>query len=237
MQDCLSEPEVAVISDIHGNLEALRAALGVIDQRRISQVLFLGDLLGYYYEASECLRLLQEFKLYPVLGNHEEMFRQLKLGQLDSKDLRVNYGSSLIRLLDVNDENIHSFIANLPLVRDLKFENVHLKMAHGDFASCHNYVYPNSSQSVFELIDTPGVDIVLLGNTHRQMFRVGNYSQIINPGSVGMSKSRMNNVQIAIINLTFQSVEFHNINYSPRNTLEQVLSFDPDCKILRKYLR
>jgi len=60
----------AVISDIHGNLEALNAVLKDIASRRIQEVVCLGDVVGYGPNPRECLELL--LKCRPALkGNHE----------------------------------------------------------------------------------------------------------------------------------------------------------------------
>lgn len=237
MQDALSHPTVAVFADIHGNFEALRVALRIVDDLRIDQLLFLGDLLGYYYQSSECLRELQNYQLYSVLGNHEEMYLRMKEGALDSNAVELKYGSSLGRTLALDDANLNFFVESLPLVRDLKYKEVSLRMAHGDFDSCSKYVYPDAPKSQIEFADIPGVDFVLLGNTHMQMLRVGKWTHLVNPGSIGMCRSRLNNVQFSTINLVTKEIVFHNVDYSPVETLEQVAKFDPNCGILKKYLQ
>jgi predicted phosphodiesterase len=237
MQENLNNPSVAVFSDIHGNLEALRVALKVIDSLEITQLLFLGDLLGYYYRASECLRLLQNYQLFSVLGNHEEMYLKLKNGQLDHESIRLKYGSSLHQSVFDFDESIDTFVRHLPLVRDLKFEDTRLRLAHGDFISSANYIYPDSSKSEFEFADLPDIEFVFLGNTHLQMLRVGKWTNIINPGSIGMCRSRINNVQFVTLNLQTKVFSFHNVGYSPVETLADVERIDPECRILQKYIK
>ena len=68
---------IAVISDIHGNLEALREVLSDIDQAGADSVVSLGDNIGYGPEPESVLRLLDERDIPSVMGNHE-------LGAVDS---------------------------------------------------------------------------------------------------------------------------------------------------------
>ena len=62
----------AIISDVHGNLEALRAVLDDIDHLGISDIVCLGDLVGYGPQPRECLDIIQTLTKCIVLGNHEE---------------------------------------------------------------------------------------------------------------------------------------------------------------------
>lgn len=62
----------AIISDIHGNLEALQAVLQDIDRRRIKEVLCLGDVVGYGASPKECLDLVEERCVLTLCGNHDQ---------------------------------------------------------------------------------------------------------------------------------------------------------------------
>lgn len=62
----------AIISDIHGNLEALRAVLADIERLGITDVACLGDVVGYGPEPGECLDLVRDITSLSLTGNHEE---------------------------------------------------------------------------------------------------------------------------------------------------------------------
>ena len=62
---------LAVISDIHGNLEAFREVLADIDRSRMDEVLCLGDNVGYGPEPEAVVQLLRERQIPSVKGNHE----------------------------------------------------------------------------------------------------------------------------------------------------------------------
>jgi predicted phosphodiesterase len=61
----------AVISDIHSNLEALKAVLDNIDNRGIKTIYCLGDVIGYGPNPAECLDIVIERSQWCVLGNHD----------------------------------------------------------------------------------------------------------------------------------------------------------------------
>ena len=61
----------AIISDIHGNLEALETVLGDIDKRKVDQVICLGDILGYGPNPAECVDLIATRCKWSLLGNHD----------------------------------------------------------------------------------------------------------------------------------------------------------------------
>jgi len=63
--------EVALVSDIHANLEAFSTVLADIRKRGVREILCLGDIVGYGPDPRECLDLCHEFSI-ALLGNHEE---------------------------------------------------------------------------------------------------------------------------------------------------------------------
>jgi predicted phosphodiesterase len=65
-------PVLAVISDVHANLPALRAVCGELDRRGIVAVLCLGDVVGYGPHPAECLRELRARGIPCLRGNHDD---------------------------------------------------------------------------------------------------------------------------------------------------------------------
>jgi predicted phosphodiesterase len=61
----------AILSDIHGNLEALGAVLADIESRGITEIVCLGDVIGYGPNPRECLDLIRGADIL-VRGNHED---------------------------------------------------------------------------------------------------------------------------------------------------------------------
>ena len=62
----------ALISDIHGNLEALEVVLADIKAQGISEILCLGDIIGYGPNPRECIDLVMRNCSLSLLGNHDQ---------------------------------------------------------------------------------------------------------------------------------------------------------------------
>ncbi len=61
----------ALISDIHGNLEALRAVLADIRAQGITEIVCLGDIVGYGPNPCECVEEVMSRCLFSIRGNHD----------------------------------------------------------------------------------------------------------------------------------------------------------------------
>lgn len=62
---------LAIISDIHGNLEAFRQVLADIDKSQVDAITSLGDNVGYGPDPEEVVHLVRERNIPSVMGNHE----------------------------------------------------------------------------------------------------------------------------------------------------------------------
>lgn len=71
---CQSEMDpmrIAILSDIHGNLEALEIALADIDARSVDMIICLGDLVEGGIYNDEVVELIRNYKILAVQGNHD----------------------------------------------------------------------------------------------------------------------------------------------------------------------
>ena len=62
----------AIISDIHGNLEALQAVMAHIADQQVDEIFCLGDIVGYGPNPCECLDLVIASCKVGLLGNHDQ---------------------------------------------------------------------------------------------------------------------------------------------------------------------
>ena len=62
---------VGLVSDVHGNLQALRTVLERLDAERLDLIACLGDIVGYGGDPEACLELVRERASICVLGNHD----------------------------------------------------------------------------------------------------------------------------------------------------------------------
>jgi len=61
----------ALVSDIHANLEALRAVLADIRAAGVTRIVCLGDVIGYGPDPRECLDIAKDFE-FTIMGNHDQ---------------------------------------------------------------------------------------------------------------------------------------------------------------------
>ncbi|MBE6391062.1 MAG: metallophosphoesterase family protein [Lentisphaerae bacterium] len=66
-------PKYAVLSDIHGNLEAFEAVLGVCSSMNVDKFILLGDIVGYNADPVRCIELARSLDVVAaVRGNHDD---------------------------------------------------------------------------------------------------------------------------------------------------------------------
>jgi diadenosine tetraphosphatase ApaH/serine/threonine PP2A family protein phosphatase len=63
--------KLALISDIHANLEALQAVLRDIDTQKVDTIHCLGDVIGYGCDPVRCVHLVEKHCDVKLMGNHE----------------------------------------------------------------------------------------------------------------------------------------------------------------------
>lgn len=72
----MKDMRIAVFSDVHGNLESLKAVLERIKEKNADMTLFLGDIFQRGHEEIDCLELLKDSEIMPnsyrMLTLHEK---------------------------------------------------------------------------------------------------------------------------------------------------------------------
>jgi predicted phosphodiesterase len=159
--------KLAILSDIHANLEALQATLRQISGQAVDRILHLGDLVGYNSNPAECIALLRQFGTSCIAGNHD----RATCGQITTdgfSDAGARAVAWTRRQLSADD--LH-FLAGLPL--QLSVEQ-HLVAVHGALHSDTNceLLRLDSDEkrwlSLQALVAHPsGARICAFGHTHR----------------------------------------------------------------------
>jgi len=183
--------KIAVISDIHGNLEALNKALEDIKKRGINKIICIGDIIAKGTHQNECVDLVKDNCFVVLKGNCEEFFsnpeHDITASEVDIK--RAKWVRS-----KVTSDNL-LYLRNLPFSYELyisgrlvRFYHAHPKIIDKNISNIDNL------ENLYDLflpsentISNKKADVIVYGHIHTQyMQRIYNRT-IINTGSIGNS--------------------------------------------------
>jgi predicted phosphodiesterase len=228
--------KLGILSDIHGNDDALRVVLQEFQQRHISDLLFLGDLVGYYPFAAECVKLLAGFHVTGVLGNHDQVALQcLATGMRPAAAYSRSYGSALERTLAAGNTAVQSFLQGLPLRRSLVIAGRTLEMIHGSpWDALEGRVYPDFAD--WQRFNAISADVVLLGHTHYPIVRNEGNVLVLNPGSVGQARHRSGVACAAVLELPAMTATLIELPCECGRILANAHQHDPQLPYLTEVL-
>lgn len=192
---------IGVVSDIHGNLVALRAVVADLEHRGVDAWLSLGDLVGYGPWPNECVDLVVDLGMLGVAGNHDLVATGELSGARSSRRAQETHRWTGTELR----EDVLEHLASLPR----RLEVFGLVLTHGSLDDPEEYI-KTASQASDQLrqLSSMGAEAttLLLGNTHRQLLyregsartdpvtdaphTLGRRGAVLNPGSVGQSRQR-----------------------------------------------
>jgi predicted phosphodiesterase len=229
---------IAIISDIHANLEALTAVLADIESVGVSEICCLGDVIGYGPNPRDCIDLCRNFS-FSLLGNHDN-------GALFDPDGFSSGAEKAIfwtrqQLEDpaiVGAAERWEFLAQLP--RTVRRNGT--MFVHGSPRSPLNeYVFPEDiyNQRKIERIFGFVQKICFHGHTHvpgvftencrfytpaeiSNQFTVGAQKLLINVGSVG--QPRDNDPRSSYVVMEEDQIEFRRVEYDAMVTREKILA-------------
>lgn len=118
--------KIAVFSDVHGNLEALKAVLGQIREKNADLTVFLGDIFQRGNEEFECLELLRASDIVCLKGNCELYAEHGVDVDPDVEHLREYYDGVRKRLTAEQME----FIRKMPLFYEIESNGHKLHFSH-----------------------------------------------------------------------------------------------------------
>lgn len=228
----------AILSDIHGNLEALEAVLADVSEQGVSEIYCLGDIIGYGPNPRECLDRATTFTRC-LLGNHD-------LGAIFDPE---GFSSGAERAIfwtrrqlenpeDEQEQNVRrwQFLAELP--RTIREDG--LMFVHGSARNPLNeYVFPEDVyharklDKLFSLVER----YCFQGHTHvpgifthdgkflppdqiDYRFRLPESKIMVNVGSVGQPRDGDSRACYVILN--DESLEYRRVVYPVEQTAEKI---------------
>lgn len=136
----------AVISDIHGNIDALDAVLSDIAQWPVRGVFCLGDIVGYGTESGACVQKVMEASSVSLIGNHEAMLFLAE--QFPPEELGATVGDPLRLAYEQISDAQMRWLKSLPLVVDV--EPITLCHASLNEPAAFHYIHvPNEAEAHF----------------------------------------------------------------------------------------
>jgi len=102
-----------VFSDVHGNLEALHAALRFMERYPDAKIYSLGDIVGYGANPKECLSEVKKISHVSLAGNHDHAV----IGLTSIKYFNPYARAAVIWTADFLDEEEKKYLSGLPLYK------------------------------------------------------------------------------------------------------------------------
>jgi putative phosphoesterase len=231
---------LALISDVHANLEALEAVLQSIAPEEVDLILHLGDLVGYNANPRECIDLIRQQNVLCVAGNHDRAAIDPTLAQ----DFNIIAYQAVIWSGNQLSDNHKAFLQQLPVTRVIQ----------NRFLACHgNPVSPDAyishhfqGKRVLNMLRrelTPAT-VCFFGHTHRRAVWYrdvrGTVAQLpiseqrvqlepdnlylINPGSVGQPRNRIPLASYAVFDTAEFVLQYKLVPYNIGSAQSKILA-------------
>lgn len=195
--------KIAVISDIHGNVEALKTALESIEERKVDTIVCLGDLVGYGPYPNEVVEIIRSKKIMNILGNYDAAVLEEKFNYI--RDNEVNKFCMPWAAKELSAKN-KAYLKSLPRQIILQYENKKIYFVHGSVRSINEYLKEGCTEAQ-EVMDIFDGDILVCAHTHVPYEKLYNHKLLLNDGSVGKPKIGRPNGTYLIINIEKDTIE------------------------------
>lgn len=183
---------VGVISDIHGDFQALEAALYRLDQiHKVDQIVCAGDLVGRGPHPNEVVTVIRERGIPTVRGNHDELSYSL------------------------SPEN-RAYLRDLPLDWRSRLDGCEVYMCHGKPGNNLWGLYRDhiSDTLLNMMLKSLNVSVLITGHTHVPLYARVGVGCVVNPGSLyTFANSRATSHTYGVLHLpdlTFDVYDIHN---------------------------
>lgn len=223
--------KIAIISDIHGNLEALNAVFNDIRSKGIDKIYCIGDIIAKGSHQSECLDLIRKNCEVVIKGNCDEYFSSdIDLtGKSDTEINRIKWTKSKLNKEDMN------YLINLPFSYEFYMSGRLIRLIHAHPEKIDKFVgnidYLDKLYSLTlpseNTVSNEKADVLICGHIHTPYVQKIYNRFIINTGSVGNSIDvfRNPNKDGNIFNTTVANYLVLSGNLDSKN-INEVFSFE-----------
>ena len=227
---------IAIISDIHGNLEALQAVLKEIESQKVDRINCLGDVIGYGCDPVACLDLVNQHCSAKLMGNHE--YAAIGLLPLEAMNLAARQ-SIQWTIAQLKDREL-AMIADF----EMKTEDAGSLMVHASPEEPDEWHYVLSQQEAIKGFAHLDQKLAFHGHTHLPLIFCqapnGNVrtivghdfdpdeesSYLINVGSVGQPRDNDPRASFVIYDVGEMSISYHRVEYDFKITQAKMCKAD-----------
>jgi putative phosphoesterase len=215
---------ILVVADIHGNRAALEAIREPCDI-----CLCLGDIVDYGPEPAACIEWVRANVHHCVRGNHDHGVAQNVEVQGPSGFRFLTAATRPLTVAALTAEQ-RRFLANLPTSRMLTLDGKRFLMVHGTPRDPMDEYVLADAEDWAPLVAGLNADFVLVGHTHQLYSLEVNGTTVVNPGSVGLTRSGDPRATYAVID--DGRVELKHQEYPVEETIAALDGFvsDPRAK-------
>jgi putative phosphoesterase len=222
-----------IISDIHGNKEALDAVMNMPHD----DVICLGDLVDYGPSPGKCIDVLVEKKIPTIMGNHDNAvaFRM---------DCGCGYAYKYLSqstreyTWNVLDDAHLEFLRKLPMDIRRKENGKKLYFTHGSPISFYDYIKPDTpEETIKELIKGVSADFLFMGHSHLPFVRKVADVTFVNPGSVGQPRDGDTRASCAIFDTDTFQAEIIRVEYDMEVVFDKIRKNMPNAEELISILK
>jgi putative phosphoesterase len=171
--------KLAILSDVHGDLHALRGALEHISRMRCEAVVCAGDLVDYGPWPNATIALLRTLAIPCIRGNHDRWaVAEARAGT--TRPAPATHATAL-------SEGSLSFLASLPTSWEAKLDGVRVAMHHASPSSDMHPILPQyaAPNDVRHWLQEANADVLIVGHTHCAFeLRTLGLGRIFNPGAL-----------------------------------------------------
>lgn len=182
--------KIAIISDIHGNLEALKSTLADIEKRKVDKIICLGDTIAKGVHPKECLELVRKNCEIVIQGNCDKHFA------MEHKDINILSEEEQKRIIwnqSLLSKEDREYLLNLPFCYEFYMSGSLVRLFHAS-PTANNKVIVNvdSVESKYKMflpsentVSQMNADVVIYGHIHHPYMDKIYNKTLINIGSVG----------------------------------------------------
>ena len=180
---------VAVLSDIHANVQGLEAVMTDVIEQQCEHVFCLGDLALAGPQPKEVLDYVMEQDTWTVIqGNTDKMIANFGPEVLDFLDEQYPVMANAIESdVEILDDTYKAYLANLPPQLSQEIEGCSVLFVHGSPRANNEDILPNMPlETVEEIISGTTEKLILCGHTHIPCgYQTNSGQTVVNVGSVG----------------------------------------------------